>query len=267
MTFNHFTMNTEHNCIQDTTKFFLDENLQNYVKKIITDMHTQQSKIDLFDGITASGRFFKDAYCIALWREPFKRPFLVSSGAINDAVRKKVWKCLKFLYNEYIHSTPSVIIPKAPYVCDLVVLPCLDAIPWTGDFTRCAGAATFYEMQNGFLQSAACFDDVVSTSQIDGATCINDLTHFFSIIHDPISVSHSDPSPMYVCYVPIEEIGKLDFHDILAAVENNHFCRNSTPSGKDMEPPLLLKPFDSKKITLPTRPIYQWFSEKTEQQE
>lgn len=153
MKFNHYTINTKHNYIQDTKEILEDREGMDYreyfLYLFLWVKNNPDKPIYLADDIYIKGVVEKDAYALTLEDEK-GIPFLETIGAINEERVCYLNSFCENLYEAWFHQSIDIEKKSTPVVWD-ILLPMItrreDIVLWTGDFCRSFGAIAFEEME------------------------------------------------------------------------------------------------------------------------
>ena len=150
MKFNHYTINTKNNVVQDTKVIFKSPESQRNMEKIYMKIMSNNDKpVAVIDGIYARGVEESDAYAITLCDE-LGIPFLETQGTINSNRQCKLEGFFKKMYYTFYKRDIKIKKLDAPIVYDLLVptiIYRMDITEWTGDFCRRMGAIAFERMK------------------------------------------------------------------------------------------------------------------------
>lgn len=150
MKFNHYTINTHHNYIQDTNEILKDKEYKDYFYKLFRHIKDNpETPIYLVDNIYVKGVVEQDAYMITL-QTGNGLPLLETAGAFDEISANHTEEIMGDFYKKIFHTNPNIEKKSVPIVWD-VILPLavmrVDMLEWTGDFCRSFGAIAFEEMK------------------------------------------------------------------------------------------------------------------------
>lgn len=150
MKFNHLTVNSNTNMVQDTKEIFMSPESKTNMKKIYMKIMSNNDKpVAVMDGIYARGVEECDAYAITLCDE-LGIPFLETQGTIKSNTQSKLEELIRGIHIKHWGCGVEIKKLNAPIVYDLLlpaIIRRIDITEWTGDFSRCMGAIAFERMK------------------------------------------------------------------------------------------------------------------------
>lgn len=150
MKFNHLTVNSNNNMVQDTKEIFMSPESKTNMKKIYMKIMANRNKpVKVMNGIYARGVEECDAYAISLCDEN-GIVLYETQGTINSNTQSKLEENIRNMHIKHWESDVEIKKLNAPIVYDLLVpaiIRRIDITEWTGDFSRCMGAIAFERMK------------------------------------------------------------------------------------------------------------------------
>lgn len=132
---NHITLNTGH--IRKSYSHEINKEVYFVLNRIYKDIFNDGAKV--YGEFTAKGTFDPENGVIITLFGAMGEP-IITTG-ISDRKRSLIWKLLHDTSTAPLITKPQ-FPPKAPYIADRLEIGALtnmDALKWTGDFTRCMG--------------------------------------------------------------------------------------------------------------------------------
>ena len=159
MKFNHYTINTKHNYIQDSKEKLKDREGMDY-REYFLDLflyvkNNPEKPIFLVDDIYIKGIVEEDKYALTLQDENGV-PFLETLGVINEESVPCLNSLCKHMYRAWFHESIDIKKMSAPWVCDILLPPIVkrkDIVLWTGDFCGSFAAIAFEEMEKKMIRA------------------------------------------------------------------------------------------------------------------
>lgn len=150
MKFNHYTINTYNNVVQDSKEILEDNRYRDYLCNLLKQIKDNpEIPLHLVDSIYARGVVEENVYAVTLQTKD-GIPLLETIGAFDEKGLTYAKKCIENIYKGFFYKNNPIEKKSAPIVFDLL-LPFIvqrsDISMWTGDFCRSMGAIAFEEMK------------------------------------------------------------------------------------------------------------------------
>lgn len=144
MKFNHLTINSNHNVVQDTEEIFVSDESKAVCEGMFWAI-VNGMKVEILDGVFAVGNIGESSYEIDLYDK--KGAILMCTVGVIDEEKKKALECLlTIIYGAVYLFDVKIDEYDAPIVYDFI-FPSITTRPyiskWTGDFCRTMGAIAF----------------------------------------------------------------------------------------------------------------------------
>lgn len=150
MKFNHYTINTYNNVVQDSKEILEDNKYRGYLCNLLKQIKdNRDTPLHLTKNIYVKGVVEENVYAITLQNKKGV-PLLETMGALDEQGAVYVKKCIKKIHKAVFDSEITIVNKSAPIVFDMLY-PTIIFNPnktmWTGAFCRTMGAIAFEEMK------------------------------------------------------------------------------------------------------------------------
>ena len=151
MKFNHLTINSNHNVVQDAEKIFISDESKAVCEELFWEiMNGKGKKVEVLDGVFAIGSIGASSYEIDLCDKKGKA-LMCTVGVIDEEEKKELEHRIATIYRATYLFNAEIDEYDAPIVYDLLLVPIVgrtDITLWTGDFCRTMGAIAFEYFRN-----------------------------------------------------------------------------------------------------------------------
>ncbi len=149
MKFNHYTINSHHNYIQDTNEILKDKDYREYLSALLKEVKDNPEKpIYLLDDIYIRGIVEENLYALTI-EDKDRFPLLETAGAKDEEGESRLRKEMGNFYQSIFNKKCYIEKNSVPIVYDIPlpwIIKRIDIVEWTGDFCRSFGAIAFEEM-------------------------------------------------------------------------------------------------------------------------
>lgn len=151
MKFNHLTIKSNHNVVQDTEKIFISDESKAVCEELFWEiMNCKRKKVEVLDGVFAVGNIGASSYEIDLCDKKGKA-LMCTVGVIDEKEKKELEHRITTIYRGVYLSDAEMDEYDVPIVYDLIFIPIIgrtDITLWTGDFCRTMAAIAFEHFRN-----------------------------------------------------------------------------------------------------------------------